>query len=79
MANDEQEKAFAEADTAPLMNADVHYADKEKCGLSTLCGKPIPPAKASPYEKDVTCPECIGVSNWRAIPHRPRFGGARGR
>ena len=48
-------------------DTDIHFADDTKFGMSTLCGKPIPPAKTSPYTEDVTCKACIGESNWRAL------------
>jgi hypothetical protein len=34
-----------------LADTDIHFADPEKKGMSTFCGKPIPPAKTSPYQK----------------------------
>jgi hypothetical protein len=49
----------------------VHYADAKKSGLSTLCGKPIPPAKESMMKKDITCKTCDGLSAWGALPRRP--------
>jgi hypothetical protein len=49
----------------------VHYADDKKGGRSTLCGKTIPPAKASMMDKEITCELCRGQLNWRAIPNRP--------
>jgi hypothetical protein len=55
-----------------VLDTDIHYADATKGGLSTFCKKPIPPARTSPYEKDVTCEACNGEANWRAIPKRPQ-------
>lgn len=50
------------------IDTDVHYADGKRSGMSTLCKKPIPPAKTSPYEKDVTCEACKAEERWKAIP-----------
>jgi len=50
------------------IDTDVLYADRKRNGMSTLCKKPIPPAKTSPYQKDVTCEACKAEERWRAIP-----------
>jgi hypothetical protein len=49
------------------VDADVHYADDKKSGRSTLCGKPIPPAKEGKVEKEITCEACRGQLNWLAL------------
>jgi hypothetical protein len=59
------------ASAKSLADTDIHFADAKKEGMSTLCGKPIPPAKTSLYHKGITCEACKGQSNWRAIPERP--------
>jgi hypothetical protein len=51
------------------IDTDMHYADKS--GMLTLCGRTIPPAESTPYEKDVTCPQCIPKLNCEALPKKP--------
>src|ERR1700756_2851426 len=52
-------------------DTDIHIADGTKSGMSTLRKKPIPLAKTSPHQKDVTCQTCVGVSNWIGLSNRP--------
>ena len=66
---DIKDKQEFEKQAAKLVDTDVHYADANKGGLSTFCGKQIPPAKTSPYAKDVTCVKCKGEEAWRALPN----------
>lgn len=66
---DTKDKLEVERQAAKLVDTDVHYADANKGGRSTFCGKQIPPAKTSPYKKDVTCAKCKGEEAWRALPN----------
>jgi hypothetical protein len=45
-------------------DTDVHIA---KNTMTTLCGKPIPPARCSPRQSEVTCQRCKGESNWTGL------------
>jgi DNA-directed RNA polymerase subunit RPC12/RpoP len=54
-------------------DTDIHYADTKGGGLSTLCSKPIPPAKTSMKEKEITCETCNGKLKFMAIPDRPNY------
>ena len=65
--NDQQE--FEKQTTKLLKNSDTdtHYADLNKSGMSTMCGKPIPPARTSSYQLNITYKKCIGELNWRAL------------
>jgi hypothetical protein len=55
------------------LGIDVHYADAKKHGRSTLCEKPIPPAKESMMKKEITCVVCLGKLGWNGIPNRPSY------
>jgi hypothetical protein len=65
-------KSKAEEPEMTDIDTDVHYENKKAVYL-TLCGKPTPPAKTSPYEKNVTCLTCRGQSALKAIPDRPDY------
>lgn len=55
---EEDRKEFEKQAAVLLKDVDdkVHYA--KKSGQSTLCGRPIPPAKESALDKKITCKRC---------------------
>jgi hypothetical protein len=58
----EFEKQAAEILRSKNVDDEVHLADSNKGGLSTLCGKPISQLKQSAKWDDITCEPCRAVS-----------------